>query len=29
LFKPELPPTVKIVGIGGKFFPITDNQIFR
>lgn len=29
LFKPELPPTVKIIGIGGQFIPITDNQIFK
>ena len=29
LFKPELPPTVKIIGIGSKFFPLTDNQIFK
>ena len=29
LFKPDLPPTVKIVGIGGKFIPITSNQIFK
>jgi hypothetical protein len=29
LFKPELPPTVKIIGIGGKFIPITDNPVFK
>ena len=29
LFKPELPPTVKIIGIGSKFIPITDSQIFK
>lgn len=29
LFKPELPPTVKVIGIGGKFVPITDNSVFK
>ena len=28
-FNPELPPSVKIVGIGTKFIPLTDNNVFK
>ncbi len=29
VFRPELPPAVKVVGIGGQFIPLTKNPLIK
>ncbi len=29
LFKPELPPAVNVLGIGGQFIPLTRNPVIQ